>query len=160
MTYGKYWGRQPLKSLVSIILLQTHKHLNSKHSLKVSFFYISISNPLLRLAIILYPATNCIPLSPNQESNNLFQNTITPFKQQKMSAQNQGRQSPSPEASSGAQQNSAPSDGRGVNDGTNNQQNSKDQIEELSSNPKGPLDDHVAETAKKTVKNVAGEIKE
>jgi hypothetical protein len=29
----------------------------------------------------------------------------------------------------------------------------------LSSNPKGPLDDHVAETAKKTVENVAGEIK-
>jgi len=77
-----------------------------------------------------------------------------------MSAPNAGRQSPSPEASSGAQQNSAPSSGQGVNTETNNQQESKDQLEGLSSNPKGPLDDHVAETAKKTVKNVAGEVKE
>ena len=29
----------------------------------------------------------------------------------------------------------------------------------LSSNPKGPLDDHMAEVAKKTVKNDAGDAK-
>jgi hypothetical protein len=28
----------------------------------------------------------------------------------------------------------------------------------LTSNPKGPMDDHVAETTKKTVKNVAGDL--
>jgi hypothetical protein len=33
-------------------------------------------------------------------------------------------------------------------------------LQSLSSNPKGPLDDHVAETAKKTVDNVAGDIKQ
>jgi len=76
-----------------------------------------------------------------------------------MSAQNQGRQSPPPEEQSGAQQQDAPSSGHGVNESSNNQNESKSQIEGLSSNPKGPLDDHVAETTKKTVKNVAGDIK-
>jgi len=74
-----------------------------------------------------------------------------------MSAQNTGRQSPSPEESSGAQQG-ASANGQGVNEGTNNQQESKDQLEGLLSNPKGPLDDHVAETTKKTVKNIAGDV--
>jgi len=76
-----------------------------------------------------------------------------------MSAQKSGRQSPTPEESSGAQQG-APSGGQGINEGTNNQQESKDQLEGLSSNPKGPLDEHVAETTSKTVKNVAGEVKQ
>ena len=102
-----------------------------------------------------------------------------------MSAPNQGRQSPPPEEQSGAQQQDAPSSGQGVNDSSNNQNESKSQIDVrrpfflvqwvlfwclnkradilikgLSSNPKGPLDDHVAETTKKTVTNVAGDIKD
>ncbi|KAE8453625.1 hypothetical protein EG329_009136 [Mollisiaceae sp. DMI_Dod_QoI] len=68
-----------------------------------------------------------------------------------MSAQNTGRQSPPPEEQSGAQQQDAPSEGTGVNSGTNNQAESKSQVEELTSNPKGPLEDHVKETVKKTM---------
>jgi len=72
---------------------------------------------------------------------------------------NQGRQSPPPERQSGKQQQDTPSNGQGVNENTNNQAESKSTVEGLSSNPKGPLDDHVAETAKKTVTNEAGDIK-
>ncbi|TVY58451.1 hypothetical protein LCER1_G001706 [Lachnellula cervina] len=69
-----------------------------------------------------------------------------------MSAQNQGRQSPPPEEQSGKQQQDTPASGKGVNDkDSNNKDDSKSQLEGLSSNPKGPLDDHVAEVAKKTV---------
>jgi hypothetical protein len=46
-----------------------------------------------------------------------------------MSAQNGGRQSPSPERSTGAQQQDTPSDGQGVNEGTNNKEESKSQLE-------------------------------
>jgi len=69
-----------------------------------------------------------------------------------MSAQHTGRQSPPPEESTGAQQQDAPSVGTGVNTGTHNQAESKSQVEGLSSNPKGILEDHVKETAKKTMK--------
>ncbi|KAF4634901.1 hypothetical protein G7Y89_g3186 [Cudoniella acicularis] len=68
-----------------------------------------------------------------------------------MSAQNQGRQSPPPEESTGSQQKSAPASGTGVNPESKNQNESKSQLEGLTSNPKGPLDDHVKETAKKTM---------
>jgi len=68
-----------------------------------------------------------------------------------MSAPNAGRQSPPPEAQSGKQQQSTPASGQGVNQDSNNKDESKSQLDGLSSNPKGPLDDHVAETAKKTV---------
>jgi len=71
----------------------------------------------------------------------------------KMSATNQGRQSPEPSGQSGAQQQSAPSSGQGVNDSSRNQDTSKSHIEGLSSNPKGPLDDHVKETTSKTMNN-------
>jgi hypothetical protein len=46
-----------------------------------------------------------------------------------MSAPNEGRQSPPPERSTGAQQQDAPSDGQGVNEGTNNKEESKSQLE-------------------------------
>jgi len=68
-----------------------------------------------------------------------------------MSAQNEGRQSPPPERSTGAQQQDAPSSGQGVNEETNNKEESKAQLNSLSSNPKGPLDDHLKDTVKKTV---------
>jgi len=66
-----------------------------------------------------------------------------------MSAPNEGRQSPPPEDSKGSQIGQ-PSDGQGISQGGNNQDESKKTLEELSSNPKGPLDDHVKEVAKKT----------
>jgi len=68
-----------------------------------------------------------------------------------MSAPNQGRQSPPPEEQSGAQQQDAPSKGTGVNTETNNQEESQSQLDGLSSNPKGPLDEHVKDTVAKTV---------
>ncbi|KAH7380971.1 hypothetical protein BKA64DRAFT_685390 [Cadophora sp. MPI-SDFR-AT-0126] len=46
-----------------------------------------------------------------------------------MSAQNQGRQSPSPEDSSDKQQSSAPSSGQGVNKETKNKEESKNALE-------------------------------
>ena len=66
-----------------------------------------------------------------------------------MSAPNQGRQSPSPEESSGKQQG-APSSGQGINKDTNNKEESKNALEGLQSNPAGPLDAHLKETMKKT----------
>merc|ERR1712098_108109 len=68
---------------------------------------------------------------------------------QKMSAPNQGRQSPSPEESSGKQQG-APSSCQGINKDTNNKEESKNALEGLQSNPAGPLDAHLKETMKKT----------
>lgn len=86
----------------------------------------------------------------------------------------EGRQSPSPEESSGKQQQSAPSSGQGVNTNSNNKEESKKQLEvclratafapagkmgsecvvtavqDLSSNPAGPLDEHLKDTVKKT----------
>jgi len=70
----------------------------------------------------------------------------------KMTSENQGRQSPDPERQSGAQKD-PPSSGQGVNDSSNNKDDSKSQLEGLSSNPKGPLDDHLKETTSKTVEN-------
>ena len=46
-----------------------------------------------------------------------------------MSAQNEGRQSPPPERSTSAQQQDAPSNGQGVNEKTNNKEESKEQVE-------------------------------
>ena len=74
-----------------------------------------------------------------------------------MSAPEQGRQSPDPERSTGAQtgttaenpneQGAAPSD-------THAQEASKDQLNKLESNPKGPLED-AAET--KTAKGTSSD---
>ncbi|KAG4029828.1 hypothetical protein MFRU_014g01250 [Monilinia fructicola] len=61
----------------------------------------------------------------------------------------EGRQSPPPETQSGAQKD-APSDAKGVSQGGNNQKDSKSDLDNLSSNPKGPLDDHAKETRSKT----------
>jgi len=70
----------------------------------------------------------------------------------KSTSENQGRQSPDPERESGAQKD-APSSGQGVNGSSNNKADSKSQLEGLSSNPKGTLDDHAKETTSKTVEN-------
>lgn len=46
-----------------------------------------------------------------------------------MSAQNEGRQSPSPEQSTGAQQNDPTANAKGVDSGSDNKQENKDQLE-------------------------------
>ncbi|RDL41857.1 Uncharacterized protein BP5553_01836 [Venustampulla echinocandica] len=63
-----------------------------------------------------------------------------------------GRQSPSPDSSSGAQQKSPPGSGKGVDSDTHNQDDCKSQIKGLESNPKGPLEDHLKEASSKTMK--------
>ena len=96
-----------------------------------------------------------------------------------------GGQAPPPQRQSGKQQRDPPSNGHGVNVGSKNKEESEQQLkvcyiihhsttcslewfrdrirtdaleQELTSNPKGPLDDHVEELAKKKYKNVAGEL--
>ncbi|RDW66503.1 hypothetical protein BP6252_10138 [Coleophoma cylindrospora] len=71
-----------------------------------------------------------------------------------MSSQ-EGRQSPPPETQSGKQLQDPPSDGHGVNDSTSNKETSKAQLEALSSNPGGPLDQHVKDVTSKTVNHPA-----
>ncbi|KAF6816389.1 hypothetical protein CSOJ01_03012 [Colletotrichum sojae] len=57
----------------------------------------------------------------------------------------EGRQSPPPERQTGAQQQDPPASGKGTDDATNKEEANKQAIENLSSNPKGPLDDAVKE---------------
>ncbi|KAH8598728.1 hypothetical protein B0O99DRAFT_683484 [Bisporella sp. PMI_857] len=70
-----------------------------------------------------------------------------------------GRQSPKPEDQSSAQGKDPIAGGHGVNEDSQSKKNSSNTLEGLSSNPKGPLDDHVADTAKKTVGNNKGDVK-
>ncbi|KAI9756930.1 MAG: hypothetical protein M1815_002496 [Lichina confinis] len=63
-----------------------------------------------------------------------------------MSAPNAGRQSPEPENQSGAQQQSAPGSGKVTDQpeslgDENKQQSDRTKMNELESNPKGPLED-------------------
>jgi hypothetical protein len=69
-----------------------------------------------------------------------------------MSAPNQGRQSPEPERQSESQAGTQAGNPNDQNAGPGQKagEESKNTLENLSSNPKGPLDD---EAAKKTTKN-------
>lgn len=76
-----------------------------------------------------------------------------------MSAPNQGRQSPDPERQSGAQTGSTsnnPNDQGVASSAEQTQEQSKDQLKNLSSNPKGPLEDKAAEAASKGTGNASG----
>ncbi|KAI9754548.1 MAG: hypothetical protein M4579_004648 [Chaenotheca gracillima] len=69
-----------------------------------------------------------------------------------MSSQNQGRQSPSPERQTGAQQQDPPASGKA--DAAPSSTSAKEHSEEtkhkgLESNPKGPLEDAAAEKLSK-----------
>ncbi|KAI1766912.1 hypothetical protein GGR53DRAFT_463862 [Hypoxylon sp. FL1150] len=68
------------------------------------------------------------------------------------SASNEGRQSPPPESQSGPQLKDAPGSGQGTDDASNKEQTMKDQLGNLSSNPKGPLEDSVQDKFTKTTK--------
>jgi len=67
-------------------------------------------------------------------------------------------QSPPPSRQTGPQLHDPPSDGHGVNPSSKNQEETKEDLQNLSSNPAGPLDAHVEELSKKKYKNVAGKL--
>lgn len=76
-----------------------------------------------------------------------------------MSAPNQGRQSPDPERQSGAQAGSTannPNDQGVASSAEQTKEQSQDQLKNLSSNPKGPLEDKAAEAASKGTGNASG----
>ncbi|KAI0113133.1 hypothetical protein F4814DRAFT_420651 [Daldinia grandis] len=68
------------------------------------------------------------------------------------SASNEGRQSPPPESQTGRQLQEAPASGQGTDEAPNKKETMQDQLSNLSSNPKGPLDDAVTEKFSKTTK--------
>ncbi|KAI1803264.1 hypothetical protein F4811DRAFT_553950 [Daldinia bambusicola] len=68
------------------------------------------------------------------------------------SAPNEGRQSPPPESQTGRQLNEAPASGQGTDETPNKKENLQDQLSNLSSNPKGPLEDAVTSKFSKTTK--------
>ncbi|KAK4183580.1 hypothetical protein QBC35DRAFT_418656 [Podospora australis] len=61
-----------------------------------------------------------------------------------------GRQSPSPSQQTGKQLHDPPAGGQGVDDSSHKDQTNKDQLANLESNPKWPMD---AEVEKKFAKN-------
>jgi hypothetical protein len=77
-----------------------------------------------------------------------------------MSAPNQGRQSPDPERQSGSQAGAAsnnPNDQGVAGSAEESKDQSKDTLKNLSSNPKGPLDDKAADAASKGPGNASGQ---
>ncbi|KAI0169189.1 hypothetical protein GGR52DRAFT_554039 [Hypoxylon sp. FL1284] len=68
------------------------------------------------------------------------------------SASNEGRQSPPPERQTGAQLKDAPASGQGTDEAPNKKETMQDQVSNLSSNPKGPLEDAVQDKFTKTTK--------
>ncbi|KAH7311689.1 hypothetical protein B0I35DRAFT_481635 [Stachybotrys elegans] len=55
----------------------------------------------------------------------------------------EGRQSPPPERQTGAQQQSPPASGHGTDKFDNKEETLKSQVDNLTSNPPGPLDEAV-----------------
>ncbi|KAI1303959.1 hypothetical protein F5Y03DRAFT_395633 [Xylaria venustula] len=70
-------------------------------------------------------------------------------------SKNEGRQSPPPEAQSGAQLHDVPASGQGTDKVENKEQTNQDQLKNLTSNPAGPLDASLEDKfAKGTAKKV------
>ncbi|KAI0139116.1 hypothetical protein F4776DRAFT_618161 [Hypoxylon sp. NC0597] len=65
---------------------------------------------------------------------------------------NEGRQSPPPERQTGAQLTDAPASGQGTDEAPNKKEAMQDQLKNLTSNPKGPLEDAVNDKFTKTAK--------
>ncbi|KXT18088.1 hypothetical protein AC579_4586 [Pseudocercospora musae] len=81
-------------------------------------------------------------LSNNKNNTFQFKPTHPNHTLNTMSAPNQGRQSPDPERQSGAQQQAPPAENPNQAPGESKaKEDSKAQLEGLSSNPKGPLDE-------------------
>ncbi|KAI0846191.1 hypothetical protein F5Y00DRAFT_150168 [Daldinia vernicosa] len=68
------------------------------------------------------------------------------------SVPNVGRESPPPESQTGRQLKETPASGQGTDEAPNKKENMQDQLSNLASNPKGPLEDAVTEKFKKTEK--------
>ncbi|KAG9251422.1 uncharacterized protein F5Z01DRAFT_676908 [Emericellopsis atlantica] len=60
----------------------------------------------------------------------------------------EGRQSPPPEVQSGKQQQAPPGSGQGTDNAQGKDQTNKDQLEHLSSNPKGAMEDALKDKTK------------
>ncbi|KAI5866059.1 hypothetical protein GGS23DRAFT_594212 [Durotheca rogersii] len=65
---------------------------------------------------------------------------------------NEGRQSPPPERQSGPQLKDVPASGQGTDEAPNKKEKLQNQLNNLSSNPKGPLEDAVKEKFTKGAK--------
>ncbi|KAK3682400.1 hypothetical protein B0T22DRAFT_282523 [Podospora appendiculata] len=61
-------------------------------------------------------------------------------------------ESPPPETQSAKQLHDVPASGTGTDDATNKEQTNKSALDNLTSNPKGPLDDEVTRKFAKTTK--------
>ncbi|KAI1458797.1 hypothetical protein F4805DRAFT_423642 [Annulohypoxylon moriforme] len=68
------------------------------------------------------------------------------------SASNEGRQSPPPESQTGPQLKDTPASGQGTDEAPNKQESLQDQLKNLTSNPRGPLEDAVEEKFTKSAK--------
>ena len=76
-----------------------------------------------------------------------------------MSAPNQGRQSPEPERQSGTQTGATstnPNDQGVAGSASETKDSSESSLKNLSSNPKGPMDDKAAAAASKGTGNASG----
>jgi len=62
----------------------------------------------------------------------------------------EGRQSPEPERQTGAQQQDPPGSGQGTDNAENKDKVLKSELENLESNPKGPMDDALKDKFTKT----------
>ncbi|KAI2610052.1 uncharacterized protein GGS25DRAFT_487235 [Hypoxylon fragiforme] len=68
-------------------------------------------------------------------------------------SRNEGGESPSPERQSGAQLKDTPASGQGTDDAPNKKEAMQEQLKNLTSNPRGPLEDAVEEKFTKTAKS-------
>jgi len=57
----------------------------------------------------------------------------------------EGHQSPPPEQQSGRQQQDPPGSGQGIDNADNKGEKMKSELDKLTSNPKGPMDDSLKE---------------
>ena len=107
--------------------------------------------PLTRSSLcLLYSSPRLQAIAQNTAHREYYarvQKSIAVSNLAKMSS-TEGRQSPPPETQTDAQIKSAPGSGQGLDDTPKDKgQANTDQLENLSSNPKGPLDDAVKEKA-------------
>ncbi|KFA54729.1 hypothetical protein S40293_00699 [Stachybotrys chartarum IBT 40293] len=67
----------------------------------------------------------------------------------------EGRQSPPPERQTGAQQQAPPASGKGTDNAENKDKTLQAQLDNLTSNPAGPMDANLEDKYSKTQKSTA-----
>lgn len=125
-------GQRRISKKYDVTLQLNCYHIGS-HLLSSNNFFLPYQKPNLRDRKLPNPSSYIIPnVTPPSTPPSSHQQPETPTKPHKpnltMSAPNEGRQSPPPEAQSDKQQG-APSDGQGVNKETSNKDESKSQLE-------------------------------